>query len=319
MEVARQNGDPNRGRGAMLGVLWRTNVMPVGGSSELADPTIPAVDPNNKAIPDYSTYLETARRQRHQLAHTYLDHWNNESLAAFGYYHPTRWYNTGWMSQFGTGWRSFTCGYLNRLLDVEYPDSNLPHVIRAPVPSVNPVGPCDCESPEGNAYLERNFTFLGVSYWRELPEVSPVFLRKRLFHNPTESDSVAYAEVRVFVPRPRLEWYYVSPGSGEFHFSIGGAPGDFLDDLTSIDDSQQNPGANPTTFPGHWIIRRQPVPTHWDLLNQHWTAQLTPTTQSNLATILQTTPPLPEFAGNPIRLPNLGSVDTADIGRISPH
>jgi hypothetical protein len=44
-EVARRNGDLAGGRGEMLGVLWRASGEPVGGESELTDPSLPVVDP----------------------------------------------------------------------------------------------------------------------------------------------------------------------------------------------------------------------------------------------------------------------------------
>jgi hypothetical protein len=325
VEVAARHGHPAHGRGKMVGAFWRASTVAlVGGANEAVDPTLPAVDPNagaggsagcpacpppgSPAQPGDPGYVQTARQQRRNLAHRYLSDWNHEALAMFGYYHPARWYNTGWMSQFGTGWRGFTCGYLNHLLNVEYPNTNLPHVIRAPVPHPTQVVPCLCEAPGGNEYLEQTFTFLGTVYWKALPALAP-----KLFQNATQSDNVAYAEVRVFVPVARLEWHWWEPW--EF-FHIGGAPGDFGDpvgdDFTGDDGSGDQPQ-------GHWIIRRQPVPTHWDLINQHWVAQLAPATHPRLADVLQTPPPLAEFAAADLQLPALGGVSSADIGRISPH
>jgi len=302
MEVAERNGLPHFGRGPLRGVLWRTDPehpVPVGGEGELLDSTLPAVDPTNPALPD-SRYLDTARRQRRRLAHRYLNDWNNEALAAFRYYYPTHQYNTAWMCQFAAAWRNFTCGYLEHLLNVEYPNANLPHVIRAEVPPIGSTQAC-------NDYLDRDFTFLGVAYWRELPA-----LMGRVFRAPTESDSVAFAQVRVFVPRARLVWDYVIPG--RFRLPIGGAPGDGFPPVDGIDGPEPPPSGE-----GHWVVRRQGVPTHWDLLNQHWTCQLVPATHPSLLAIIQTPPPLPEFADASIRLPRLVGLDSAQIGRISTH
>ena len=84
--------------------------------------------------------------------------------------------------------------------------------------------------------------------------------------------------------------------------------------ITTIPD----PPAPPDPEEGRWFVHRQHhTKTDWALVNQHWSAQIVPTTQANLAQILQTPPALPEFAAAGIHLPRLGSMSTADIGRIS--
>ena len=241
------------------------------------------------------------------------------TLAAFGYYHPTWQYNTGWMSQFNRLWRNYTCGQLDKLLNEEYPDTNLPFMLRADtMPMETPVDACDCEVTDSSQYLDQHFTFIGVSYWRALRVLAP-----RVFTNPTGSDTLAYAQVRVFVPRPRLQWVHVTPGGSGFSFPIGGVPGDILPPLNAIDDDA-SAGTAATTSPGagYWVVRRQSVPTQWDLFNQHWTCQLVPAKQESmdtLATILQTVPPISAFSANQIVLPSLGSINSSDIDRVSPH
>ena len=57
--------------------------------------------------------------------------WNAELLSGFD--------QLAKMSQFAGLWRSFTCGYLEHLLNVEYPQSNLPMVIyENPAQTANP-------------------------------------------------------------------------------------------------------------------------------------------------------------------------------------
>ncbi len=316
MEVAGRNGVPDYGRGALLGVLWRTSAVPVGGDGEAIDPTLPAVDPS---LAVNAAYLNAARTRRSQLAHYYLDEWNYVTLAAFDYYHPTRLYNTGWMSQFRTAWRSFTCGQLDKLLNEEYPETNLPHMLRADtMPTEIPVNPCDSEVTDSSHYLDQHFTFVGVAYWRALSVLAP-----RVFTNPTGSDTLAYAQVRVFVPRPRLVWIHVGGGSSGFSFSIGGVPGDILPALNSIEEDSPDSSSTPeSSGTGHWVVGRQSEPMQWDLFNQHWTCQLVPAKQESmdtLATILQTVPSISEFSANQIMLPDLGAITSADIDRISPH
>ena len=306
MEIARRNGIPQRGRGPMLGALWRTWGVPVGGEYELFDRTLPVVDPVMDSLIDQHRYVATARQQRKQLANKYLNAWNNEAMLMFE--------REGKMGQFGALWRSFTCGYLNQLLEVEYPDSNLLHVIRLTV-NRHPTFPELFVTSQGQlwtgtdttAHLQEDFTLLGVVYWGKSPEMGP-----GIFHNPLGSDLVAYAEVRLFVPRRRLKWSWVQPGRPRH--PIGGVPGEFqFRDLPGTDE----PG--PSSGGGRYVVVRQSVPTHWDLLNQHWTCQLVPTTQPNLVTVLQTQPPLPAFANRDVALPNLEGMTTEDINQISPH
>ena len=109
-------------------------------------------------------------------------------------------------------WRSFTCGYLTELLEVEYPDINLPFVIRRR----------DGDSST-NAYLDEHFTFVGVVYWGKLPE-----LMGRIIRNPIESDPQAFAQVRVFVSTARLVWARRG-GSPCNRIPIGGVPGQYPD------------------------------------------------------------------------------------------
>lgn len=310
MEIARRNGIPQRGRGPMLGVLWRTSGQPVGGQYELFDRTLPAVDPVMDNLIDQHRYVATARRQRKQLSQKYLNDWNREAMYIFD--------REGKMSQFGALWRSFTCGHLDHLLEEEYPDSNLPHVIRLAV-NRHPVFTALFLTSDGQvwtgadttAHLREDFTLLGVVYWGKSPEMGRGIFH-RIFHNPLGSDLVAYAEVRLFVPRRRLEWRRVRPVRPRY--PIGGVPGEFRD----LPDADQ-PGPGGADGEGRWIVTRQPVPTHWDLLNQHWTCQLVPATQPELTTILQTPPPLAAFADEDITLPDLGGLTTEDITRISPH
>jgi len=289
MQVALRSGRPDRGRGPLRGVLWRSSGMPVCGASDLLDRTLPVVDPVGDTLVNQTDCAATARRQRRQLAHKYLRDWNNDSLHFFDRHAK--------MCQFSSLWRSFTCGYCNELLEVAYPDSNLPHLIRTKRHDVI----------DGNTHLQQYFTFLGVVYWQQLPEMLP-----GLFQNPTDNDAVAYAEVRMFIPRRRLVW--ASSAQGVFRLSIGGVPGEFPD-ISAGEEPRDD-----TDDEERWFVVRQPrVSTSWDLLNQHWTVNLVPATMPALTTILQTVPNLPEFSGEDVELPNLGSLTTDEISRISPH
>ncbi len=288
MEVARESSEPDHGRGPMLGALWRTDGQVVGGAIEMFDRTLPAIDPVTDPLLDRQRYVSKARSQRRSLARRYLSDWNREAMYAFD--------REAEMSQFGNLWRSFTCGQLERLLEVEYRESNLPMLI----------GSEPLETPDPAAALAEDYTFVAVVYWKK----RPVELA-RVFASPVEGDQTAFAQVRLFVPRARLIWKWYRPGWSPT--PIGGVPGEFppLPGEVAPEDGSQGQG--------RWIVGRQSVPTGWNLLNQHWTCQLVPATGPNLDVILQTLPPLPEFATAGIVLPSLGPLTNDDITQISIH
>ncbi len=288
-EVALRNGRPEFGRGPMAGVLWRTMGTVVGGQDEWTAPTFPVVDPNGPLPPEDARYLEAARQQRENLATIYLEQWNSDVLAVFD--------REAKMGQFANLWRSFTCAYLEQLLDEEYAHRNLPHMLRRPGDS----------AWERVDFLNRHFTFVGVVYWQKLPAFAP-----RIFSSPIDGDPQAFAAVRVFVPTPRLVWKQRQT-LGPSGAPINGLPGE-ASELAA--DAARSPGG---TAPDSWYVDRETVPTDWTLVNQHWTAELVPAAVPGLATILQTAPPVPAFGAGSYRLPHLGPADDAAIARLNTH
>lgn len=272
-------------RGPIRGVLWRTLVDPVGGSSEQGRRTLPVVDPVNDSVAGQETYRRTAIRQRKNLSHQYLRDWNDVSMRAFDI--------EAKMSQFGALWRGFTCGQLEKLLD-EYPNDNLPHVIRTESSSMtNP-----------NAYLEQDFMFVGVVYRRPLVEWLP-----GLFHNPLDSSAQAYAQVMLFVPKPRLAKGRRTDPPPPGNINLGGVPGD------TINIPQSSAAPPPAGGGDEWFVYRENRPMRWDLLNQNWTVQLVPAEAESLVAILQTAP----SSASDLRVPNLGGLSSADFRKINTH
>lgn len=292
-ETAARNGTPDFGRGTMYGVLWRADGRPLGGGNEAGyspdERTLPAVDPEMDSLPNQSDYVRQARRDRWRLSHKYLEDWNNEMLSGFDQY--------GKMSQFANLWRSFTCGYLEYLLNDVYPRTNLPMMIHD--------NPGDAANP--TAELQQHYTFIAVSYWKKLPEMLP-----GLFRNPLEPDAQAFAEVHVFIPRQRLEWVRPQPPSSS-RTSLGGVPGEIAY-VGSGGGSQGGSGGAAA-----WEVGRVGGPTIWNLWNQSWDSQLAPVTAPALAAILQTDPQLPGFDAENYKLPNLGGLTSDEIQQISPH
>ena len=75
-----------------------------------------------------------------------------------------------------------------------------------------------------NAHLDQRFTFVGVCYWRQVAEYAPQFFHKVLYQNPMQGDAVTYAQVRMFVPHRKLQWFHSVPVTT--NQQIGGLPGD---------------------------------------------------------------------------------------------
>ena len=286
MTVAGQNGQPDYGRGPMAGVLWHAYTgQPVDAAwvgSIVADPNS---DPS---------VASDARQRRNQCAQQYLGMWNNWVLAFFDY--------GAKMSQFGQLWRHYSQCQFDKLL-TEYADSNLPVVLTPEIESqFTPNLQWQVEHYE--TQMDRYFTFLGVVYWNQTPQLLP-----GLYRSPVASDALAYAEVRVFVPSSRLVWRAsvpVPPGGPP----MGGVPG----------YQWPTPNSTATAGPATWGPGRQHgVNLDWNLWNQHWTCQIVPATHLMASTILQTSPPVSMLGQSPPTLPNLAGVNADDLAQINHH
>jgi hypothetical protein len=290
-EVAERHGAAWPRPARLSGALWRTSVNVVGGAAEAERRTLPVVDPELDAVPEQELYINDARRQRASLAHTYLEHWNNESLQVFDI--------DGKMSQFSNLWRIRTCGHLNRLLDEEYPRTNLLFQIRTPVNRIDRL----------NAHLEQDFMFVGVVYRDKLPDLIP-----GIFRNPVGADTQAYAQISMYVPRRRLIWVQRDGGVFDRPQSSGGVPGQ------TVELPTRGGGAPVVIPPAERVVGRQspgPHPDRWDLITQNWSMQLVPATAASLPMILSTPPSI--YSATSIETPNLGELGPEDIPWISHH
>jgi len=285
-ELAARHSASTRGRGAMLGVLWRSSATPVGNESDALLRTLPVVDPVTDTLADQASHQTRARKQRRRWASHYLDDWNYRAMYFFS--HEAK------MGQFHRLWRHFTCAQLDHLLEVDYPDTNLPHLIRTELSEVW----------DGNAHLDESFSFLAVTYWEKTPELVP-----GLFRDPIDGCAIAYAQVRLFIPRRRLGWHWVEPRQEDLYFGMGGHDVVVPPPENGAPPDDPSPGAA-----GHWEILWGPgLSEQWNLLIQNWTVELVPATVATLPSILQSVPDAT------YRPPSLGGMNVDDIQRISPH
>ena len=291
------------GRGPQKGMLWRMSAQPVGYPDETQplSRTLPVVDPSPlgmdfPAVPNGADYFKLASLQRQELAKHYLELWTRDKLVLFD--------REAQMSRFSQLWRIFSCAELDHLLNDEYPQTNLPMMIR-----LTDYG-TDWEklrrqgsAEDINRNLERDFQFLGVVYRDHRRENGP-----GLFKNPLakHSDAITFTQVSLFLPRPRR--FLSRGGGGGGQVGLGGTFGF----SGGIDSSSPQPAQGPIS-PENERWPSENWPTHWDLLNQNWMVKIVPATAPAIPNILQTPP------GDNTRTPNFGGARIQHLNRVNTH
>ncbi|MBS0263592.1 MAG: hypothetical protein JSS02_16745 [Planctomycetes bacterium] len=333
----------------LMAILWKTDGTPVSLGNE-GDPfqrTMPVFDPSPTG-PDASAstvdYLELARCQRRSWAQHTLNLWTQYLMDPFWRGIPFRYnfppYNitpggapAAKASALYWVWTVYTCAHLNRLLNVEYYGTNVPHVYRVPnnafagaAQACQPQpGQYDCNcinrayrilmyqnlDPLQNAPqplpLERDHMFVGVAYAPAMRQTSTNF-----FRYPLNVDSMAYAQASVFVPRAR----YVR--------NVPGSDVPWLFPTRREQTTRQLLYANAyDNWPQDWEQQAPPQPLNlqwipvWHLGNQNWMAQLVPATSNSVPAILQNSL-AQQFVPN-VRTPNFGGLTPVDFRRINTH
>jgi hypothetical protein len=290
-EIARRYGTRTENlhrNQPLFGVLWRSSVEKIGvaDESDFRTRTLPAVDPSpfsddGAAIygdPQFDCFFCIARSERRRLARSYLTQWTTEWQSPyFEFPHnasPHRGSETAKMSNYINLFRIFACGQLDVLLEQEYPDTNLPHLLReirrencegllGPDCWPEQNGPCVADVVNDQQLLERDYMFIAGTYWPPLQTMFP-----GLCQNPLARDSrtyaVTFAQAHVYIPRAR---FACCPWSHPV--------------LCYDDDGR------PMTC---WVDHYDNWPRRWDLFNQNWTVKLTPATATQWGPILATHP-----------------------------
>jgi hypothetical protein len=346
-EIARMHGNMTstgkvsgleklHGRQPLSAILWRTNAVPVslGIENDPMQRTLPVFDPSpsspdGQASPSDPIYIELARCQRRRWATATSDLWMQTLLDPFyrGIPNPGPGGATSAkMSAMYWNFKAIQCGALNRLLDIEYRTTNLPHLYRVPNNgfSSNTAGFClsqtgvyDCNclqfgnpdvglpgyvqlmyqnvDPKQNqqqpAYLEQMHSFVGVVYWPRMQQTSSLY-----FRYPLASDAIAFAQVSVFVPKALYMQYYNAWGYYD-------SAGNFIPYYDFA--------------PQHWDRGAKRWYPLWDLTSQNWMVKLAPATSDNIGPILQSSL-AQQFVPN-VRTPSLGGIAPADLRRINTH
>jgi hypothetical protein len=253
-------------------ILWRSIIDPVGGGVETAQGTLPAIGPDN---PQYD--FQSAVTARNNYARSYLNQWNYSLMRQF----DDQYQGMAKMSAFAGLWRGFTCAQLQQLIG-EYPNSNLPQVIREAPPNAASVQ---------KDWLMTNYQFVGVVYRRKVTAAVP-----KVFSDTLTADNQTFAQGMLFAPRSRpvdVGWWLVN-GEWQWGFIHGEL----------------------------WNQQRWGAPRQvWDLWNQGWTFQLVPAVSPAVPSILMQPPQSPYLATalNSQQLPNLTNISTTDIIRLTTH
>jgi hypothetical protein len=216
----RATTGPQAGRGPMS-ALWRTRVIRVGDRYE-QDPlerTLPALDPTQegydaRARSEVLAYADPARGRRNQLAGHYLDLWNYDRGFDLGPFHR-EFRNEGVrvsakMSVFHDYWRIFTCGQLNRLLLEEYPNTNLPHMMR--------------RYSDGRDPIETDHMFVGTVFTPAGGSFMPGMFDGRRSAGQVPNDSLTFTQAFLFLPRRRFVngSHWLCPASRDFGGAVLG-------------------------------------------------------------------------------------------------
>ena len=359
-EIARLHGNmQNNGKASgfeklhrgqpLMAILWRTDGQPVGAANE-NDPTqrtMNVFDPSPTG-PDASLssvdYLELARCQRRRWAQNTLAIWTQYLMDPFWRGIPFRngfppyqilpgGASSAKSSALYWVWTIYTCAHLNRLLDIEYYATNLPHVYRVPNNAFNGAsqscqpqpGQYDCgclnrlyrrsiyqnidpfQTSQQPWPLDQYHTFVGVAYWPAMKQTSPTF-----FRYPLSVDSMAFSQAFVFIPKSR----YVRnvPWSDQpWQVPSGRAP---ISNIQLYSNAYDNWLQEWDQFAPVHPINKQWIPV-WDLENQNWMSQLVPATSDSVPAILQSSQAA-QFIPN-FRIPNLGGMGPLDFRRINTH
>ena len=318
-EIAKRN-TPGQNSRQVQCVLWSTQTVPVQviNHNDPLQRLLPAVDPAYEG-PDISylssgeirAYQQLARNRRNELARTYLSHWIGDDNYDLGPFERETLSTGGRVSakksQFINLFRGFTCAKLQELLTLEYPNTNLPHVIRQPLTrsgfratyeewtdttgsgGVSHGSHGHYQLISQQEYLDLDFTFDGAVYRPQRQPTMPGMYRK-----PVQGDFFTFARVSVYLPRPR--------------FRTSGCPRFYCIAVDGFDGSS---GCNTPCDDSHlgW-------PTEWSLFSQNWAARMIPTSAENTISLLQTNP---QQVAPGVTLPNVNSINVQDLKAINFH
>jgi hypothetical protein len=160
--------------------------------------------------------------------------------------------------------------------------------------------------------LDQYHMFVGVAYWPAMRQTSAIF-----FRYPLATDSMAFAQASVFVPRAR--YLKSGPRNSDGNWLIY----EGTNQTTGLPMKRNSYDGDLGGWPQRWDPWLTPQPVNlqwlpiWDLSNQNWMAQLVPATSNGIPAILQSSQ-AQQLVPN-IRTPNFGSLQPVDLRRVNTH
>lgn len=183
----------------------------------------------------------------------------------------------GSLSQLAYFWRVFTRAQLKKLLEEEFPRSNLPFVIRG---ENSNSWRHDGSSPYDHAKtyfqpdqyaLESEYNFVAVVSWPHLREFAG-----GVFKNPLnaggQTSAVAFAQASMFIPARRLRY--------SLRYQDWEVP--IFDNRMELDGSSSQVETGRVPYTDNWPSTRR----DWSLFNQNWRTRLVPVSNPYLLEIL---------------------------------
>jgi hypothetical protein len=210
------------------------------------------------------------------------------------------------LSQLANFWRIFTCAQLDKLLNDEFPRSNLPFLIRSEnlagwqfdPSSVNGNGTISnfynnvWYDPRGTTSMELHsptlhdeYHLLGVVAWTPIEHFAPQFYD----HPLTGHYPITFSEAKFFLPYRLLNYPWIVEG----------------EDRYGVDWSYLNTNGWPSGQ------------RDWSMMNQNWRTKLVPVSAVNIVQILETHVG-PDYTGN-LEPPNLSGLFPEDIRKLNSH
>jgi hypothetical protein len=334
-------------------LVWKTDAEPISLANEY-DPflrTLPVVDPSPSGfdypllIPKQECYRAISLTLRARWARHYLEEWiTTWQSPYFEWPHnanPTDGATTAKMSNYINLFRVFACAQLDDLLNHEYPDTNMPFLLRDPPNYPDscwvitdpdaPPPPCPPPEPLDSQQQLRDYRLIGTSYWPHMTTMFP-----GLFHNPISrngrSYAVTFAEAAVFLPRARFAspwtctWQCVGIADKRRYFThccgncVDEAPGEWDRYTLSVTSpayvySQFFDGPRAPSFPA----RRERF-GQWDLFNQNWSVKLVPASSAAVLDVVPQHPSnfLPGYLSG-LEPPNIQNVGLFEFWSLSQH
>lgn len=325
-EIAKRNM-PGKNRQKTQCVIWsqQTDSSTVVNDNNPLERLLPAVDPSSEGSDfqylssgEVYLYQKIARENRNRLAARYLKDWIHDE----DYDESPSWRNdltpferntisTGGrvsakQSQFINLYRGFTCAKLNHLLYDQYPNTNLPHMLRQPLNRQSRAEMTwqDYYNSDGEyvgyhghwkgglatqqEYLDYDFTFMGAVYRPQRAAVMP-----GMYRVPIKGDAFSFARVMVFLPKPR---YKTSSCPPYYCLTLNRFTG--KTDCMLCEDSTVG-----------W-------PVEWSLFSQNWAAKMIPASSESVLKLVQTNP---DKLAPDVVLPKLDSMQMPDLKAINFH